>query len=139
MTDMDFGAPFGMGGLMGGIGPGDMGGFSAALGGMGMPLGDNFNMGSFQGGRGGMNHGRGGGRMGSSGRLGGTSPHPPRAPPPDMLKRGRHPDKGNVPDGPDLNTGILKMRGLPFSAVVEDIVSWFNSGDLAIPPLTADW
>lgn len=133
VSEGDFGSP--------GLGPGLMG-FGPDLGGMGMASNGHFNMGPL-GGRGIGNgggpqggHGRGRGRFGGRG---GPPSDRSRPPPPDLaIKVGDELEGGADRDG-HSPTGILKMRGLPFSAVVEDIVHWFNTGDLSIQPIAPDW
>ena len=57
----------------------------------------------------------------------------------DRFDRNRNSDDGRHGGNEEsLPTVLLKMRGLPYSAVPEDVVQWFNHAELGIQPLTTD-
>ena len=57
-----------------------------------------------------------------------------RPPPMDMP-----PQRMQGPPPAGDATGILKLRGLPFSASREDVAMWFNESGALFQPIDADW
>ena len=57
-----------------------------------------------------------------------------RLPVRDRRQDGRdRPPPGSLPA-----TGVLRLRGLPFSVSNEEIAAWFNSAGVLLQPLTAE-
>lgn len=87
-----------------------MGYMSDSEGGMGPPMGRYDGHGYSGGGGGG-----GGSSMGGGGFISGGA-------------GGAKPESGVEVE----HTGVLKVRGLPFSATPEDLAAWFNGADLPL-------
>ena len=57
-----------------------------------------------------------------------------RPPPRDR----RHDDRDRPPPGASPATGVLRLRGLPFSVSNEEVATWFNSAGVLQQPVTAE-
>ena len=67
----------------------------------------------------------------------GVDRHPGSGPRPPLRDR-RQDSRDRPPPGALPATGILRLRGLPFSVSNEEITTWFNSAGVLQQPLAAE-